>query len=170
MTTTINFEMLTPLELSILLWLLKPENLVPHSERGKGLVGYLRLGMGKPLGYGTLRVEATELRLETGQQLATRYTQLAGCLGTETTSSIDHYQVPNGFDKFPWVQAFQRASFGYTDGIPVRYMTRKENQQNNATNFDDGYPKERRALEATQLFPSERHPSSGQPICIPKPV
>ena len=170
MTTTINFEMLTPLELSILLWLLKPENLVPHSERGKGLVGYLRLGMGKPLGYGTLRVEATALRLETGQQLATRYTQLAGCLGTETTSSIDHYQVPNGFDKFPWVQAFQRASFGYTDGIPVRYMTRKENQQNNATNFDDGYPKERRALEATQLFPSERHPSSGQPICIPKPV
>lgn len=169
-TMTIHFEMLTPLELSILLWLLKPENLVPHSERGKGLVGYLHLGMGKPLGYGTLRVEATELRLRTGQQLATGYTQLDGCLGTETISSIDHYQVPDGFDKFPWVQAFQRTSFGYTDGIPVRYMTRKENQQNNATNFDDGYPKEGRALEATQLFPSEHHPSSGEPISVPKPV
>ena len=46
MTMTIHFEMLTPLELSVLLWLLKPENLVPHSERGKGLVGYLHLGMG----------------------------------------------------------------------------------------------------------------------------
>lgn len=170
MTMTIHFEMLTPLELSILLWLLKPENLVPHSERGKGLVGYLHLGMGKPLGYGTLKVEATELRLQTGQQLATGYTQLDGCLGTETISSIDHYQVPDGFDKFPWVQAFQRASFGYTDGIPVRYMTRNENRQNNTTNFYDGYPKEGRALEATQLFPSERHPSSGEPICVPKPV
>lgn len=170
MTMTIHFEMLTPLELSILLWLLNPENLVPHSERGKGLVGYLHLGMGKPLGYGTLKVEATELRLQTGQQLATGYTQLDGCLGTETISSIDHYQVPDRFDKFPWVQAFQRASFGYTDGIPVRYMTRNENRQNNATNFDDGYPKEGRALEATQLFPSEHHPSSGEPICVPKPV
>lgn len=167
MTMTIHFEMLTSLELSILLWLLKPENLVPHSERGKGLVGYLRLGMGKPLGYGTLRVEATELRLQTGQQLATRYTQLDGCLGTETIRSIDHYQVPDHFEELRWVQAFQRASFGYTDGIPVRYMTRKENQQNNATNFDDGYPKEGRALEVTQLFPS---PSSGEPICVPRPV
>ena len=170
MTMTIHFEMLTPLELSILLWLLKPENLVPHSERGKGLVGYLHLGMGKPLGYGTLKVEATELRLQNGQQLATGYTQLDGCLGTETISSIDHYQVPDRFDTFPWVQAFQRASFGYTDGIPVRYMTRNENRQNNATNFDDGYPKDGRALEATQLFPSERNPSSGEPICVPKPV
>ena len=167
MTMTIHFEMLTPLELSILLWLLKPESLVPHSERGKDLVGYLRLGMGKPLGYGTLKVEATELRLQTGQQLATHYTQLDGCLGTETISSIDHYQVPDRFEEFRWVKAFQRTSFGYTDGIPVRYMTRKENQQNNATNFDNGYPKEGRALEATQLFPSS---SSGEPICVPEPI
>lgn len=170
MKMTIRFEMLTKVELGILLWLLTPENLVPPSEQGSNRVGYLHLGMGKPLGYGAVKVEATECRLISGGELSANYSKLTGTLGTESTVSIDSYPPPARFDHFPWVKAFQRMAFGYSDGVEVRYMTRKENQQNNATNFESGLPKEGHAIEPRQLFWSDdEQDCSSQPICVPKP-
>ena len=168
MEVTFRFEMLTEVELGILLWLLKPENLVPHSEQSGNRVGYLHLGMGKPLGYGAVRVQATACTLVSGEELSADYSDLSGTLGTESGVSIDSYPAPPGFDRFPWVKAFQRVAFGYRDGIKVRYMTRKENQKNNATDFESGLPKEGRAIEPRQLFASDdKQDLSSQPIRVP---
>lgn len=164
MKFTIRFEMLTSVELGILLWLLKPQNLVPNEERETNAVGYLRLGMGKPLGLGTVRVEATKCKLLSGRALALGYRDLKEVLGTESVADIDSFPAPIDFEGHRWVQAFQRAAFGYSDGVEVRYMTRKENQQNNATDSNTGDPKPGRAIEPRQLF------SSGEQDPFPVPI
>lgn len=169
MTFNIRFEMLTSVELGILLWLLNPKNLVPQSERDEGKVGYLRLGMGKPLGLGTVKVEAVECKLVSGFALASDYRRLESVLGQGSIVPIDSYSVPAGFEDSCWVQAFQRAAFGYSDNVEVRYMTRKENQRNNATDSNTGDPMPKRAIEPRQLFLSGEQHSSPVPIRVPAP-
>lgn len=166
MTFNIRFEMLTSVELGILLWLLNPKNLVPQSERDEGKVGYLRLGMGKPLGLGTVKVEAIKCSLLNGQELAVGYQELKHVLGTESVVALDSYPVPANFEDHRWVQAFQRAAFGYSDGVEVRYMTRKENQRNNATDHNSGLPAHGCAIEPRQLFPSDEQDQSPLPIHV----
>ena len=155
----LDFTNLMPEELAALLWVLTPENLVPQSERNKHAhvesegnkaqpsaieppIGYLRMGLGKPFGLGAIEVRATSMRAYKGEDLAERYEALDGCLGrmpkpleisspsiADFSSALDDYKL----DEQPWVQAMQRAAYGYDDSIEVRYMSLKENKKNNQT-------------------------------------
>ncbi|WP_159813043.1 TIGR03986 family type III CRISPR-associated RAMP protein [Actinomyces sp. zg328] len=164
---TVNFTNLSCDELGALVWVLTPENLVPPEERttGEGTqspVGYLRMGLGKPLGLGTIEVRIAKdgLRAVCGDDLAGLYARLDGCLGQEKcTYPLSHFPLPNEdtLREEPWVRALQRAAFGYTGEPPVRYMSLDENKKNNQTESgnqtDSGNrdPKPGRGLAPTDL-------------------
>lgn len=154
----LDFTNLVPEEFAALLWVLTPENLVPQSERSKRTsaerngsraessaikppVGYLRMGLGKPLGLGVIETRATSVTAYKGEDLAQKYRTLDGCLGcmpesSEPDQDIERFsELLKGYelDKQPWVQAMQRAAYGYDDSVEVRYMSLKENKKNNQT-------------------------------------
>lgn len=182
----IRFTDLAQEELAALLWVLTPENLVPQSERNKHAhaesegnttqpsatkppIGYLRMGLGKPFGLGAIEARATSMTVHKGGDLAERYESLDGCLGhmptgpeisspsiADFSSALDDYKL----DEQPWVQAMQRAAYGYDDGVEVRYMSLDENKANNQTD-NKGNPKrarledgsyEERGVSPTDLF------------------
>ena len=118
--------------------------------------GYLRMGMGKPLGLGVVRTSFSALScIKTASPkdsnvfgLADDYEALKGCLGVidpETDElnedwkeeffkeAEDFYQVLSGT---PWCKAFLRSCLGYPGKTDVRYMTLSENKQNNKTKSD----------------------------------
>ncbi len=168
---TMLFSNLSRDELAALIWVLTPRNLVPPKEKQKNpdAVGYLRMGLGKPLGLGTLEVSIAKngLRAVRGADLAKSYANLDGCLGLGApVVGVEDFPLPNEalLLKTPWVRAMQRAAFGYSDGAPVRYMSLKENRANNQTEPKSGDPKERYGQSPTDLL-SE----SPRPLKIKKP-
>lgn len=180
LTCTVRFEDLTRDELAMLLWVLQPENLVPQDEQddGRTRVGYLRMGLGKPLGLGVVevRVEDAVVRAvptcphgdgdPAGAGLAADYASLGGCLGTsESAYRLDSFTTSFDPARFPWVMAFQRAAFGYSDGVDVRYMTLAENKANNQTDHTTGLPKAGCGAAPAPLA----SPRSPQPLQIAEP-
>ncbi|WP_366180396.1 TIGR03986 family CRISPR-associated RAMP protein [Actinomyces timonensis] len=165
---TVSFTNLSSDELGALVWVLTPENLVPQEERitgarARSLVGYLRMGLGKPFGLGTIEVRIADggLRAVRGDHLAERYAGLGGCLGQEvTTYSPADFPLPDEdtLRKTPWVQGLQCAAFGYTDGHPVRHMSLAENKVNNQTEGESGEPKPGRGLAPTDLCVADPDP------------
>ena len=183
---TLRFENLSKFELAALVWVLTPENLVPSevrnrtenaeekakSEADKGdgeepakPVGFLRMGLGKPLGLGAVEVRIAEdgLKAWRGRSLAKSYESLEACLGfgakTRKPSKFSLKKLMRevdpdrrlDLDRLPWIQAMQRAAYGYDDGIEVRYMSLAENKANNQTNSKTGEPQEGRGLSPTDL-------------------
>jgi len=183
---TLRFENLSKFELAALVWVLTPENLVPlevrnrtenaeekaKSEADKGdgeepakPVGFLRMGLGKPLGLGAVEVRIAEdgLKAWRGRSLAKSYESLEACLGfgakTRKPSKFSLKKLMRevdpdrrlDLDRLPWIQAMQRAAYGYDDGIEVRYMSLAENKANNQTNSKTGEPQEGRGLSPTDL-------------------
>lgn len=165
---TLHFEGLRKEELWTLLWVLdskllgryaQKEQHLPDSNQKDGKVpdeGYLRMGMGKPLGLGVVRTSFSALScIKTASPkdsnvfgLADDYEALKGCLGVidpETDElnedwkeeffkeAEDFYQVLSGT---PWCKAFLRSCLGYPGKTDVRYMTLSENKQNNKTKSD----------------------------------
>ncbi|WP_147680628.1 hypothetical protein [Actinomyces ruminicola] len=137
-TTTIAFYGLTPEELAVLVWLLTPERLVPPDaspDDESMRRGYHRLGFGKPLGYGAVEISATDVYVSTGEEMASMYAQLAGCLGftpadTATTPparlsrALD--PLPADFEDSLPVRAFVRAAYGWDDEADVQYPAADE--------------------------------------------
>lgn len=173
------FETLTEFELSWLLWILDPANLVPRNKRKShksfspsNKVGYLRLGTGKPLGLGIVEVTLSPDGLQASKtaannrdtpSLCSAYTQLSGCLGTVATiTDPTQFQVPEHYLKTPWVEAFQRSCFGYDDTLDVRHFTLEENRENNRTKL--GLPISGAGVEPGVLWGSK----SGAPISVPE--
>ena len=165
---TLQFEGLRKEELWTLLWVLdskllgryaQKEQHLPDSNQKDGKVpdeGYLRMGMGKPLGLGVVRTSYSALScIKTASPnnsnvfgLVDDYKALKGCLGVidpETDElnedwkeeffkdAEDFYQVLSGT---PWCKAFLRSCLGYPGKTDVRYMTLSENKQNNKTKSD----------------------------------
>ena len=168
---TMLFSNLSRDELAALIWVLTPRNLVPPktNQKNPDAVGYLRMGLGKPLGLGTLEVSIAKngLRAVRGADLAKSYANLDGCLGLGApVVGVEDFPLPNEalLLKTPWVRAMQRAAFGYSDGAPVRYMSLKENRANNQTESKSGDPKGRYGQSPTDLL-SE----SPRPLKIKKP-
>ena len=167
---TMLFSNLSRDELAALIWVLTPRNLVPNDEKkDPGAVGYLRMGLGKPLGLGTLEVSIAKngLRAVRGADLAKSYANLDGCLGLGApVVGVEDFPLPNEkiLLKTPWVRAMQRAAFGYSDGAPVRYMSLKENRANNQTSPRTGDPKEGYGQSPTSLLAE-----SPRPLKIKKP-
>ena len=167
---TMHFSNLSRDELAALIWVLIPRNLVPNNEKKEPrAVGHLRMGLGKPLGLGALEVSIAKngLRAIRGSDLAESYANLDGCLGLATpVVGVEHFPLPN--EKIilatPWVRAMQRAAFGYSDDVPVRYMSLEENKANNQTNPRSGDPKEGYGQSPTSLLAE-----SPRPLKIKKP-
>lgn len=168
---TVGFTNLSEDELGALIWILTPENLVPAEEKQEDpcAIGFLRMGMGKPLGLGAIETRITKNGLHAirGDDLADNYANLNGCLGSgspaiETTS----FPLTDGENilRTPWVKALQRAAFGYSDGVEVRYMTLAENRENNQTDSKTGRPKEGRGLSPVDLCIE-----APGPMTVPKP-
>ena len=166
MRTRIRFEGLSKDELAALLWVLTPENLVPAGdERKPGRVGYLRMGLGKPLGLGVVEVRATGLHLIRSQDLASAYEGLSGALGTAETDEKPHrFPLPFKADVLPWVKAMQCAAYGYDDGVLVRHMSLKENKANNKTDPRTGAVKNDCGLAPHPLEQDEQ-----SPLKVPSP-
>ena len=162
----VSFSNLSRNELTALVWVLTPKNLVPPRERNDDprTVGFLQMGLGKPLGLGALEVRIAEggLHVISGKDLGAAYEDLSGCLGeSESRAEVSEYSfaedVRAELERQPWVQALQRAAFGYTDGKEVRYMSLEENKANNQTDFKTGKPKERRGLSPQDLHGDGSH-------------
>ena len=173
----VHFEDLTKKELAFLIWALKPENLVPLEEQsnsddsakpGSGTpIGYHKIGIGKPIGLGALEVRIREgsFQLIETSTLTEKYLCLKGCLGTGYThvgydSILGDAQIGD-LSRHPWILAFQRSAFGFSDKVPVRYMSLNENRSNNQTD-KHGNPKEKAGLSPEELWSSE--PVSGTTI------
>ena len=141
-------------------------------EAGKGdgeepakPVGFLRMGLGKPFGLGAVEVRIAEggLKAWRGRSLAKSYESLEACLGfgakTRKPSRFSLKKLMRevdpscrlDLDRLPWIQAMQRAAYGYDDGVEVRYMSLEENKANNQTNSRTGEPQEGRGLSPTDL-------------------
>lgn len=165
------FENLSRNELAALVWLLEPANLVPISEQNaeKSKVGYLRVGLGKPLGLGAVEVRMAKDGLRAvnvggENDLSEAYQNLSGCLGvSETVHHPADFALKINTAALPWVQAFQRASFGYSDGRTVRHMLLKENQENNKVD-ECGNPEAGRGLSPVDMSGKE----IPAPLEIPK--
>ena len=165
---TLHFEGLRKEELWTLLWVLdskllgryaQKEQHLPDSNQKDGKVpdeGYLRMGMGKPLGLGVVRTSFSALScIKTASPnnsnifgLVDDYKALKGCLGVIDPEidelnedwkeeffkdAEDFYQV---LSNTPWCKAFLRSCLGYPGSTDVRYMTLSENKQNNKTESD----------------------------------
>jgi len=151
------FENLSRNELAALVWLLEPANLVPASEQNaeKSKTGYLRVGLGKPLGLGAVEVRMVKdglraVNVGDENDLTEAYQNLSGCLGvSETVHRPADFALKINPAALPWVQAFQRASFGYSDGRPVRHMLLNENQENNKV---DRYGDPKCGLSPVDMF------------------
>ena len=161
---TMLFSNLSRDELAALIWVLTPRNLVPNNEKkDPGAVGHLRMGLGKPLGLGTLEVSIAKngLRAIRGSDLAESYANLDGCLGLGApVVGVEDFPLPNEalLLKTPWVRAMQRAAFGYSDGAPVRYMSLEENRANNQTEPRSGDPREGYGQSPTSLLAESPRP------------
>ena len=171
LTTTLTFTNLSSDELAALLWVLTPENLVPASEQDdqRSKIGYLRMGLGKPFGLGALEVRAVEgsLRAQQDGSLAQDYASLRGCLGAgsataDPSEAVFNTKMPSVITELPWVQAMQRAAYGYADDTKVRHMSLNENKENNQTNGTTGEPRPGKGIAPRDMFGSD----SGEPIVV----
>ena len=169
----VSFSNLSRNELTALVWVLTPKNLVPPRERNDDprTVGFLQMGLGKPLGLGALEVRIAEggLHVISGKDLGAAYEDLSGCLGeSESQTEVSEYSfaedVRAELERQPWVQALQRAAFGYTDGKEVRYMSLEENKANNQTDFKTGRPKDRRGFSPRDLHGDDSHRCTQIPL------
>ena len=162
---TIHFEGLQKEELWILLWILDSKLLgqyaqesqhQPESDQGESstpMEGYLRMGMGKPLGLGVVRTSFSALSYvktadDNAFALVDDYEDLEGCLGAPDPEKDtlneewrnEFFAEAEGFYRLlsstPWCKAFLRSCLGYPGKTEVRYMTLSENKQNNKTDSD----------------------------------
>lgn len=110
---------LSDVELGALLWLL---GLPPDH--------YHRLGGGKPLGFGSVRMDIEELSLHPGTYWRRHYETLGGDPeaaderpGDPVSKFKEATQAAYGqtFEEVPHILAFSRASRGFSDGVPVHY-------------------------------------------------
>ncbi|WP_103064260.1 hypothetical protein [Actinomyces qiguomingii] len=137
-TTTLAFDGLTPQELAVLVWLLIPERLVPPDaspDDASMRRGYHRLGFGKPLGLGAVEIRATDVYVQTGEEVASMYARLTGCLGCLPTDTAptpsDRLSraldpLPADFERSLPVRAFVRAAYGWDDNAEVQYPAADE--------------------------------------------
>ncbi len=150
-------------ELNALLWILDPRNLVPWAKRDGEAdpAGFLRLGVGKPLGLGAVQVEVEEngVRILEGEELAEGYRDLTQCLGLEPVMGVSGFKESDlkFLDRQSWVQAMQRAAYGYTDDVEVRYMRLQENKRNNEINNKTRRPAQGKGQSPSDLI--AEHPS-----------
>jgi CRISPR-associated protein len=126
--STLRFEGLSAEELSVLLWLLDPEKIVPEHQRAAGELGFFHLGLGKPLGLGTVCIRAKVSTLISSKTLAGCYRDLKSVLNfdksmrSETERNSLDAEIASIKKKLPptisgqkslAVKAFVRSAYGW---------------------------------------------------------
>ena len=150
----VSFDDVSPKELAFLLWPLIPQHLSP-SDSSK--VGYHKIGIGKPLGFGLVevRIPSNAVYLNSSDTLISEYRALTGVKGTsyrqESAQDIIDAAKLDTLASLPWIRAFQRVAYGFDDERPVRYVSLNENRKNNKTD-KDGKPKEGCGLAPRPLW------------------
>jgi len=135
-TTVFEFQLrfmnLSRVELGALIWLL---------DRVGELGGYLRIGGGKPLGFGSTRSriqwDSAKSRIRTGEDYRRKYESLSGEHAGETS---DHRQSAEtafkeeirkqyghgrGFEEVSFIAAFLKSTQGYGDQLPTKYPSKR---------------------------------------------
>ncbi|WP_239376014.1 TIGR03986 family CRISPR-associated RAMP protein [Frankia sp. Cj5] len=134
-TFTVDVRNLSEVELGALLWLLDLDNACSTGDGaapGDGPRRFHRLGLGKPLGFGSvqLTVDPARTDLRTGQSWAEYYQSLGpeqrpqDGFPAQARDSVDTFKkavAPAGrFDDVPHIRAFLAASTG-DPSVPVHY-------------------------------------------------
>lgn len=136
-TFDIDVTNLSCVELGALLWLLSlPEN---H---------YHRLGGGKPLGFGSVRLELDRDNsdLRTGEEWVKFYqslitienktTDFSGCIGKYQDAVAELYGNKQSFEHIPFVAAFCRNAMGFEDGSPIHYPRKSQKIDPEGKNYE----------------------------------
>ena len=115
----LRIDNLNDLELGALLWLLDPNRLGRPNQPGR-----LKLGSGKPLGFGSVdvAVDAARTRLSTGQQIAIRLRALASTVDTADWSALaERFEqaMTAGFSGV--IDAVRLAAAGFAADYEVHY-------------------------------------------------
>jgi len=157
-TGEIDVTNLSDAELGALIWLLH----LPHLA-GEDGTPHHRLGLGKPLGFGSVQIEITGADLRTGQAMRADYAALfdapdlsepgarvieaegAEAVSAAVAELVAAYQsavvegyTPDGkgsFESVPFIAAFLRAARGYADGLPQHYPRTSEAPDPAGENF-----------------------------------
>jgi CRISPR-associated protein (TIGR03986 family) len=135
-TFYIHITNLREVELGALLWLLEL-NRVEQPQQGR--LYHHRLGGGKPLGFGSVRLSAESLELRDGDGWADWYRSLGGkvlrgktildlsdasfgrVVGAFKTAVSEAYGNGQPFGNVPFIKAFLQAAQGFSDGRPIHY-------------------------------------------------
>lgn len=169
---TLRFEGLSTSELRVLILIVNSEQLgtwasSSHSRQ----TAYLRMGTGKALGLGIVKVDCRQYSIyrTSGQDtdhwgLVNDYKDLDGCFGAPSELLAD---ANSGWDYHSFIEqaqefyellsktvsakAFMRSCIGYSDEHPVRYMHLNENKWNNETDSNTGRSKKGHALAPISL-------------------
>lgn len=161
-TTSIDVVNLRLEELGALLWLLDVQRW-EKGQDGADMPAHLRLGYGKPLGFGSVKVEIDSLDLKDGKAMRETYRSLAvvsarAVKGEEEpvarkavdafkTAIADAYRAPSGCADFvatPFIAAWLHAARGFDDQHPIHYPRMTEGYQDGQGNVvkDEGpHPK-----------------------------
>lgn len=126
---------LSQVELGALLWLLS----LNESQKGQEAPKFFyRLGGGKPLGFGSVRLEIRDMDVRPGESWQTYYESLEespppqddkeGCVLAFKQAVVDAYATANPqndvetrFSQVPFIAAFLRACEGFADNLPIHY-------------------------------------------------
>lgn len=135
-TFEIQVSNLSEVELGALLWLL---DLNRHEPRSQGGAFHHRLGGGKPLGFGSVRLSIDGLELRDGVAWAAWYRSLSAPVAEGRTiqavsdmpsaeavkkfcAAVQQvYGQGRAFSQVPFIAAFLRAAQGFSDGLPTHY-------------------------------------------------
>lgn len=126
-TFTLHVTNLSKVELGALLWLLTLNDDAPDTPR------HLRLGGGKPLGFGSVTLHLENAELYTGAAMAERYRSLTAPAAPDATDLADIVEAyrqavaeayagaGKDFASVGFIRAFLAAAVGPEGGAPVHY-------------------------------------------------
>ncbi len=136
----VNIVNLSEVELGALLWLLN----LPKYQNATDL--FHRLGGGKPLGFGSVKIQITETDLRTGQEWRNFYgslvgeekpaqTQALGCVEMFKKTVKIAYEKAN-FEDISFVAAFLKSAQGFNDNKPIHYPRLQPQLDPDGKNFE----------------------------------
>jgi CRISPR-associated protein (TIGR03986 family) len=129
----IHFTNLSEVELGALVWLL---SLNDENENKY----FHRFGGGKPLGFGSVKLELTDTKISSGEDLKAFYASLD--IKPTSSKTADDYKsaferaIAAAYPGVSFLDAFKVACTGFSDGLPIHYpRARRYEVKNNQVQY-----------------------------------